>query len=71
MVHCQETAIYHVGGIQQCRDSASQEAFHYLRPVHLEISVTEALEEYDFKLYQSDDSLIEGGECFREKKLNC
>ena len=39
------------------RDSF-QEAFCYLRPVHLEISVTDVLEEYVCKLYQSDAHVV-------------
>ena len=44
-------------GFSNARD-AFQEAFCYLRPVHLEISVTDALEEYVCKLYQSDAHVV-------------
>ena len=44
-------------GFSNARD-AFQEAFCYLRPVQLEISVTDALEEYVFKLYQSDAHVV-------------
>ena len=44
-------------GFSNARDSI-QEAFCYLRPVHLESSVTDALEEYVCKLYQSDADVV-------------
>ena len=51
-------------GISNARD-AFQEAFCYLRPVHFEISVTDALEEYFCKFISQTpmlfDSLSEGG----------
>ena len=40
-------------GLSNARD-AFQEAFCNLRPVHLEINVTDALEKYVCKLYQPD-----------------
>ena len=58
------------GKISRWRDSAMQgfcnarlsdvfqKAFCYLRPVHLEISVTDALEEYVCKLYQPDAHVV-------------
>ena len=53
------------GKISRWRDSAMQgfsnarDAFHcYLRPVHLKISVTDALEEYVCKLYQPDAHVV-------------
>ena len=59
-------------GFSNARD-AFQEAFCYLSPGHLEISLTDALEEYVCKLYQPDamlfDSLSEGGGRFRNKSL--
>ena len=56
-------------GFSNARD-AFQEAFCYLCPVHLEISVTDALEEY-VCISQTpilSDSLSEGGWCFKEEK---
>ena len=54
--------------------AALQEAFSYLRPVHLESSVTDALEEYVCNCISQTpmlfDSLSERGGCL-EKKFNC
>ena len=44
-------------GFINARD-AFQEAFCYLHPVHLEISVMDALEEYVCKLYQPDAHVV-------------
>ena len=44
-------------GFSNARD-AFQEAICYLRPVHLEISVTDALEEYICKLYKPDANVV-------------
>ena len=44
-------------GFSNARD-AFQEAFYYLCPVHLEISVKDALEEYVCKLYQPDANVV-------------
>ena len=49
-------------GFSNARD-AFQEAFCYLRPVHFEISVTDALEEYVCKLYQPDANVVRLTEC--------
>ena len=44
-------------GFSNARD-AFQEAICYLRPLHLEINVTDALEKYICKLYKPDANVV-------------